>query len=629
MDTQAEFRVGDWIVHPREGRIEHVTQREIRQVRRKAMDVLCVLASRAGQLVERDDLLAAVWGENAVTDEPLTSTIAELRRLLRDGSDRHYIETLPKRGYKISATVTAVRPEHDSATQHDHANRKRPLVRVTRASVVALILVTVASIGLALFLQRTAPDTTPPQSVAVLPFDDLSQNADQAYLADGLAEVLISTLTRLPELRVAARSSAFAFRSQDMELREIAERLKVAHILSGSVQVSDETMRVTVQLVDAIAGYQVWSARYDRPLADIFAVQEDIATEVTEQLRLKLLEGLPQPPFTTTPAYALYLQARYIGRQHTQDSFERAAALYKQALAIDAEYAPAWSDLAGLYVNMVGFGLIPRVEGYRLANEAAYKALAIDPNHAAAHDRLGWIALHADANLSAAAQHYNRALALAPSDDDVQSDAAVLAVALGRLDDAIALFESVTVSDPVSPVSHSNLANAYLLARRNAEAEQSIRNALTLSPQYAAGHYRLFRALIARGDVSGAAAAIEQEVFDPAKWIGLAMLYNSRNDIAASDAELDKVLAAYGDAAAGNVAQVYAHRGDIDQAFKWLEVEYRENGFAGFLEYRSDPVFDSLRLDARWPALLARIGLSDADVAAIPFAVNSQNHRDF
>jgi TolB-like protein/DNA-binding winged helix-turn-helix (wHTH) protein/Flp pilus assembly protein TadD len=625
MNLSDGFRLGDWDVLPLEGRIVRPSDGESRRVRRKAMDVLCALASRNGQVAERDDLLGEVWGR-AVSDEPLTSTVGELRRLLDEkAAGRQYIETIPKRGYRLTVAVEAL-ADASSAPDDQAGDRQaapvarlQPRARFDRRTAVAVVVVLALAVAAWWTLSDGGGPVAPDRSIAVLPFEDLSAAGDQGYFADGLAEELISLLTRLPAVRVAARNSAFAFRDDDLDAVQIGERLKVAHVLTGSVRRMGDQVRVTAQLVDARDGYQVWSESYERTLEDIFAIQDQIAGEVTAQLSVRLLGSAPRVRETEPEAYTLYLQARHIGRQNTADGLERAVALFREALAIDPDYAPAWTDLAIVYFNMVGIALMPREEGFALAREAAYRALAIEADFAPAHDRLGWLALHEANDLEAAAQHYRRALALAPWDDHVRSNAAVLAVALGRLDEAIALLEASVVFDPVSPISHANLANAYLLAGRYRAAERSIRSALALSPQYAGAHYRLGRMLLAQGDVEGARAAFEAEPLDAGRLLGLAMVANVEGDLAASDAALAEVKAAYGDRAAGNYAQVYAHRGDLDAAFDWLGVEYEVNAVSGFLEHRWDPIFESLREDPRWAELMQRIGFDDARLAAIEF----------
>ncbi len=637
MDLSRGFRIGDWEVRPLEGRIVGVTgpdvavEGQVRHVRRKAMDVLCTLAAHAGQVVERDDILSAVWGRTAVTDEPLTSTIGELRRLLgeRQGDGQRYIETIPKRGYRLLMPVQALPPRQAAQdppppSAEPSAARLAPHIHPQwRAIAVVLSVAIVVAVLIVQRLDTSGVPAVPPHSIAVLPFEDLSTDGDQGYFADGLADELISLLTGVGQLRVAARNSAFAFRDSTLDQGQIAEQLRVAHVLTGSVRHAGGQVRISTQLTDAREGYQLWAATYERTLEDIFAIQEEIAAEVARQLRVQLL-GTPQRRHETDlRAYTLYLQARHIGHQNTPESLPRAVELFRQALAIDAGYVPAWSELAVVYFNLVGFALMPRDEGYALAREAALTALSIDPDHGPAHDRLAWLALHQDNDLQAAARHHRRALELAPDDPSILGNAALFAVALGRMDDAISMLQEVAMRDPVSAISHANLANAYLLSRRYPEAERAIRDALTLSPQYAGAHYRLARILLAQNDLEGAAAVLQDEPLEAGRLLGGALLANAVDDDGSSDAALAELMAQYGDRAAGNYAQVYAHRGDIDKAFEWLEVEYRVNGAGGFLEHRWEPLFDRLRPDPRWPALLERAGFGDVAIANVQFPVFS------
>jgi TolB-like protein/DNA-binding winged helix-turn-helix (wHTH) protein/thioredoxin-like negative regulator of GroEL len=651
MSLSGGFLVGDWEVRPREGRILCVAGHpghetgEVRRVRRKAMDLLCVLAAQAGQVVERDEILSAVWGRTAISDEPLTSTVGELRRLLGEqAGDGRYIETIPKRGYRLLAEVTPLEPP--PATAHGEAAAfgpapetptagprpvsepgvaPRPAARLAPeirlgARGMLLLVASLVAVGWMLFRIGTPePVPVPERSIAVLPFDDLSPEGDQVYFADGLADEMIGLLAGLPQLRVAARNSAFSFRGTTEDTALIAERLKVAHLLTGSVRRSGSQLRVTAQLVDARAGYQLWSGTFERTLEDVFSIQDEIAGEVTRQLRLQLVDAAPKTRETDVRAYTLYLQARHLGHQHTEEGMQRAVELYRKALEIDEDYLPAWSDLAVVYFNMAAFALIPPEEGYALGREAAMTALRIDPAHAPAHDRLGWLALIQGNDLRAATRHYRRALELDPENISILGNAAVLAIALGRLDEAIELLRDVAIRDPVSAISHANLANAYLLARRYPEAEHSIREALTLSPQYVGAHYRLGRILLAQGRLAEAGEAFESEPLEAGQWLGRALLANRNGQRDDSEAALARVRELYGDRAAGSLAQVYADRGEVDIAFDLLETEYRSNGSGGFLEYQWEPAFDSLRDDARWPALLERAGYGETEVATLDF----------
>ena len=278
---------------------------------------------------------------------------------------------------------------------------------------------------------RTAESGTKPagsmrKAIAVLPFVNMSSDDEQEYFSDGLSEELLNLLTKIPELQVAARTSSFSFKGQDLEIQEIAKRLKVAHVLEGSVRKSGDRVRITAQLIQAEGGYHLWSETYDRTLDDIFAIQDEIAAEVVDQLRITLLGAAPTVQETDPGAYTLVLQARHLTHQSTTESWEQSVSLYRQALAIAPDYAPAWVGLANVYTRQSEKGLRPIEEGYGLAREAADKSLALDPDHPRGHAMLGWIAMTHDRNLSLAARHYERALALAPTDNHILAGAAFL-----------------------------------------------------------------------------------------------------------------------------------------------------------------------------------------------------------
>jgi TolB-like protein/DNA-binding winged helix-turn-helix (wHTH) protein/thioredoxin-like negative regulator of GroEL len=642
MDLRDGFILGDWEVRPKEGRL--LRSGEVVRVRAKAMDVLCVLAEAEGQAVDRDTLLNRVWGPNAVSDEPLTSTIGELRRLVGERQGAHrYIETIPKRGYRLLLpavpTTEVPRAEEPAAPQPAEAIPVPPLPAAPGAATapatrlpprvhrdwrrLAALALAVIVVIYAVPRLTLAPEPTPAElTIAVLPFDNLSAEPEQDYFADGLSEELMKLLTRIPELRVAARGSSFAFRGQALDVREVARHLQVAHVITGSVRRLGERVRVSAQLVSASDGYQLWSETYDRTLDDIFAIQDEIAAEVVGQLSLRLLDGSPRARETEPRAYTLHLQARHVARQHTADSLHRAVDLYREALAIDPDYVPAWTELSVVYANLAGIGELSRAEGHQLARDAALRGLAIDPNSAQALDRLGWLALYERNDLAEAAHHYRHALALQPHDSSIRSNAAVLAVGLGQLERAVALLEEGAVRDPVSAVAHSNLANAYYLAGRLDAARQSLQRALTLSPDYAGANYRLVRILLQEGDVEGARAAATAEAFPAGRLLAMALVHHVDGREADADAAIAALVAEHGDRAAGNVAEVAAFRGRIDEAFDYLERELAANGASGFLEYRWNPLLAPLHGDPRWGALLSRAGYADDQLAAVEFHVD-------
>jgi TolB-like protein/Flp pilus assembly protein TadD len=458
------------------------------------------------------------------------------------------------------------------------------------------------------------------RAIAVLPFADMSPEGDQEYFSDGLSEELLNLLAKTPGLLVAARTSSFSFKGQNLEIPEIAERLHVAHVLEGSVRKSGNQLRVTAQLIRAADGFHVWADTWDRSLDDIFAIQDEIAAEVVAQLKITLLGEAPSVEQTDPEAYALYLQARHLGRQHTAEAFEQSNALYEQALAIDPDYAAAWADLASNYINQTGLGVRLFDEGFGLAREAANRALAIDPEFAPAHALLGLIAMQHDHDLAAAARHYERALALNPTNTGIIGGAASLAWGLDRLDEAIALGEYAVAHDPVNSTARHNLGLSYGWAGRFDEAIASFNTELSLSPGSSSAQYGIGAALLLKGEPEAALAAMQQESSDAWRLIGLPMAYHALGQTADSDAVLAQLIEKYEEGAAYNIAYVLAFRGEADRAFEWLDkaVEYSD---AGLSEILVEPLFANLHDDPRWLPFLESIGKSPEQLAAIEFNV--------
>lgn len=459
------------------------------------------------------------------------------------------------------------------------------------------------------------------KSIAVLPFVNMSADKQQEYFADGIAEELLNLLTKVPHLRVISRSSAFSFKGKGLEIPEIGRRLNVAHVLEGSVRKSGNNVRITAQLIDARSDTHLWSQTFDRPLDDIFAVQDEIATAVVAQLKVRLLGSEPTAKLTDPKSYSLYLQARHLGRQGSVEARERSIALYQQALAIDSSYAPVWVGLAQGYRYQVFAGSLSIAEGFASAREAVDKALAVDPASAAAHAELGWIALSYDGNLAAAAQHFEHALALEPANTDVMRGAAHMAGAVGRLGTAIALDEYVTANDPVNPIAYSNRGNQYVYAGRLDEAITSYDTALSLSPDFAGAHYSIGLALLLKGDHAKALTAMQAEPDVGWRAIGLPMALHAAGRKAESDAALAELIAKYEKESAYNIAYVLAFRGETDRAYEWLEkaADYHD---PGLIEITAEPFFATIHDDPRWLPFLRQIGRAPDQLAAIKFEVN-------
>ncbi|MGB5621732.1 MAG: tetratricopeptide repeat protein, partial [Gammaproteobacteria bacterium] len=461
---------------------------------------------------------------------------------------------------------------------------------------------------------------TPDTSIAVLPFVNISSDQEQEYFSDGLSEELLNLLAKVPQLKVAARTSSFSLKGKDLQISEVGDILKVAHVLEGSVRRSGNQVRITAQLIHAEDGYHMWSETYDRTLEDIFAVQDEIANEVVAQLKVTLLGAAPKVEESDPEAYILVLQARHLGRLGTAEGWARAQALYEQALAIDPDYAAAWNGLASIYVSQANKAERPVEEGYTLAREAATRALAIDPDSAVAHARLGQIAELFDRDLAAAARYIEHALALDPTDTDIQKLAAAFAMGLGRIDEAIVLINDAIARDPVNASAHRMLALCYYSAGQFDSAIASFRTALSLSPGGIGAYGLLGRAYLLKGEPQEALAIIEQEQSD---WtlIELPLVYYALGRFDESDAVLAELIEKYQQYAAVNIAAIHAYRGEPDEVFGWLDKAIATND-PGLSETVGDPLFENLYDDPRWRLFLERIGRSPAQLSAIEFEIS-------
>lgn len=506
----------------------------------------------------------------------------------------------------------------DSIKQH--AGGRKLDFAIIGVLAVAVVLLLTDRFVLRHGVNETAALPITEKSIAVLPFVNMSEEKANEYFSDGISEELLNLLTKVPQLKVAARTSSFSFKGKGLEMPEIARQLGVVNVIEGSVRKSGDQVRITAQLIHAADGFHLWSQTWDRKLDDIFKIQDEIAAEVVKELKVTILGEAPKARTTDPKAYALYLQAVQLSRQNTAQAYENSDALYRQALEIGPRYAPAWSGLAVNFINKVTSGLAPSQEGFARAREAAEKALEIDPDYANAHSNLGKIAMFLN-DLTAAARHHERALALDPTDLRVLNAAALFLSNLGRTDEALALDEFIVRRDPVNVGSLHNLGAAQSRAGRLDEAIASFRTALSLSPGLGLGHYYLGRTMLQKGDASGALVEIEQETIESIRMIGLPMAYHALGRKGDSDAAVAALIAKYEKDAAYNIASVFAFRGDKDKAFEWLDkaVTYEDAGVYSIA--LDNDLFANVRSDARWLPFLRKIGMAPEQLAKIQFKV--------
>jgi len=460
------------------------------------------------------------------------------------------------------------------------------------------------------------PEIDKDPSIAVLPMINMSEDKGNEYFSDGISEELLNLLAKVPKLRVIARTSSFSFKGKDTPIQDIARALQVAAILEGSVRKSGDTVRITVQLIRAKDSSHLWSETYDRKLDDIFKVQDEIAANVVGKLKITLLGSVPTARRVNPKVYPLILQADALVSQSTTASLAQALALYQEGLAVAPDEARLWSGLGRFYYSRRA-----GPEDIRLAIEAQKKAVALDPDDALAYSRLAFITLRTDNDAAAAASRFQQALALDPANVKVIGNAGTFLQSLGRLDEALPLFEYVAIQDPANPVSYFNVGTINFYARRWDQAIASFRTALRLSPEFTTAHFFLGVALLlGRNDAAAALQEFEAEPADEMKLTGLAVAQHALGRAAESDAALATLTANHAQDAAYYIATVYAHRGEHDRAFEWLDkavANHNQNLFT----IASEPQFDRLHDDPRWLSLLRKLGKAPEQLAKIQFNV--------
>jgi len=461
------------------------------------------------------------------------------------------------------------------------------------------------------------------KSIAVLPFADMSAEKNQEYMSDGIAEQVLNLLAQVHELKVIARTSSFAFKGQNFDIAEIAKKLKVGHVLEGSVRTSGNRLRITAQLIRASDSTHLWSQIYDRQMTDVFAVQDEIAAAVVSELKIKLLETAPKAKTTEPKAYALFLQAAE-EFQYDSRSIEQAISLYRQVLTLDSSYAPAWDGLAEAYYNLIDYGVTTAPQTLPLARDAIDRALKLDPGYVPAYARAALIEGIIVGHLGAAAGYLEQGLARDPRNLEVIGAAVKITRRLGKLDQSLALAEYAAGRDPISVSSHENLGWAYFLTGRLDEAAVAFRTGLSLKPDAEILHSSLGEMLLHHGDPQAALVEMKLEPFELNRLFGLTMAYHALGQKTKSDAALKELMKKGEKIMPYYIAETLAFRGESNRAFEWIEkaIKYRDP----YISWAAiDPKLVVLHTDPRWVPLLRRLGQAPEQLAAIKLDISVPN----
>jgi serine/threonine protein kinase/tetratricopeptide (TPR) repeat protein len=566
-------------------------------------------------------IVKQAWGARGVTHEQLT-------RQLRGDVDHIVLKSLEKEPQARYASAAAMaddvqryldgkpvsaQPPRFGYRLGKFLRRNRLVVSVGAGAAVLLLAMVGYEIDRridqALDDSKSVFVTRPinEKSIAVLPFLDMSEKKDQGYFSDGLSEELITLLAQIQDLQVIARTSSFHFRNQAVSLKEIARTLGVAHVLEGSVRRAGNTVRVTAQLIRTDDGVHLWSQSYDRDVKGIFQVQDEIAAAVVASLKLKLLAMGSDPHRSDSPeAYNQFLLARQFGRRGNMEDIERAIAAYKEAIALDPDYAAAY---AGLSFTETAIGASTQdAARFALARDAAEKALQLAPQLVDAYRARAQFRLET-LDFAGARADSETALSLAPGESTVQSLYGVQTAAFGKIPQAITAMKRAIDLDPLSGYAWANVGLLQTMTHDYPAARQSIQRALAVNPAADAFHFALGQLNLLQGRLTEAQTEFQKQGAEANRRMGVAMVEHATGHDKQSQAALKELIAKNAGDSAYQVADVYAWRGEKDRAFEWLQRAYqqRDSGLNGIAW---DPLLSSLKDDPRYGALLKQLGLA-------------------
>jgi TolB-like protein/tetratricopeptide (TPR) repeat protein len=488
--------------------------------------------------------------------------------------------------------------------------RSKPvLLAIVAVVVVALTVVVVDRFWISKHLTAPAAFAPPPHSIAVLPFVNLSGDKEQEYFSDGLTEELLNSLAEINELQVAARTSAFSFKGKDTDIGTIARKLNVGAVLEGSVRRSANTLRITAQLINAVTGFHLWSKTYDRDLGDVLKLQTEIATAVASALKVTLLGDVAakvELGGTRNPAaFDAYLRgAKALSSIRDTKDLPAAIAAYTEAIRLDPHYALAF---AGRSIALSGVAVEAETpaavrEGFAKAQADARQALALAPDLAQAHLALATVAEIGNLDFTQASEEYERAVALAPGNADVLQRSGGFAALMGHFDAGLAATRRAVVLDPLARRSHTALARTLYAARRYEEAVAAFAEVISLAPDYKSTYGERGFAYYGLGDLERARASCETK---PDDWLSqqcLAAIYDKLGRHADAEAELAKMKASFGDAAAYQYATIDAQWSNRAKALEWLETAWRLRD-PGLRDLKTDPLLDPLRKEPRFQVI--------------------------
>jgi TolB-like protein/DNA-binding winged helix-turn-helix (wHTH) protein/Tfp pilus assembly protein PilF len=628
----------------------------------KAFDILVLLVRTRDRVISKPELLDTIWPDTAVIENTLTQRIREIREALGDDAQQpQWIKTVARVGYRFigevveekqapapaaaeraapepvpaptvvespgappadAMTGTLALPIEAPAREESASSRRdgrRTLARPVIAAAVAVVVLG-ALAAWSLESIRSSPSAAEPriESIAVLPLENLSSDADQDYFADGMTDELIAELARNPALRVISRTSVLRYRASTKSVREIGRELEVDGVVEGSVLRAGSQARITLKLVEVASDRTLLAESYTRELQDILALQSHIARALADRVRVTVAPGHEArlARRVVPEAYDEYLRGRAAWNTRTREGVSQALASFRRAIDRSPTYAAAWAGVADCYIVFSGALLgLPENEAYPKAREAALRALALDETLPEAHTSLGSVKSEFDWDWPGAEAEYTRAIALNSSYVTARHWYGAFLYFQGRHDESLIQLRHARELDPLSPVVNSTLATGLLLARRYDEALAQAQRTIEIDPGFAGAYLTLGSVYLQKGVHTEAIAALQRAVsLSPGlsrapAWLGHAYAVAGQAGRARQTLAELQALSKQIPVSPYDIALIHAALGDPGQAFAWLERAYQARAWDLVL-LKVDMRFDSLRSDPRFTTLLERIGLS-------------------
>jgi TolB-like protein/DNA-binding winged helix-turn-helix (wHTH) protein/Tfp pilus assembly protein PilF len=581
----------------------------------KAVDLLTELLSHHGAVLTKDELLQQVWAGTFVEEANLAQTISVLRKALGQTDDNVYIETIPKRGYRFVHPVKTGIP-NAPAPQVEHVESPETGMSRRRWITAGALVLSVGLPGAYWSFRRLRGRPDSLNSIAVLPFVNISGDTANDYFADGLADELTHALTRVRGLQVVSRTSSFQFKNQPMDAREIGRRLQVSALLEGSVRNAGDRVRVTVQLIDAQSGRESWSESYDTDLDDILSVENRIAASIADKLSL----NAPAPQQSSLAnngdpeTYRLYLFGRYFWNLQTEDGLIKAIGYFEQAIQRNPRYALAYSGLADAWHRLVWNGMRSPHEGYPNARVAAERATSLDPGLPEARTSLANIYFLYGWDWPQTEREIETALNLNPANPAAHHLASHYYTAMGQKQRSLVESQVGLRLDPTSVSLNSHLAWHHYFARQYDAASVQARKALEIEPAFAEAHAILGSALAQAGRVGESVIALKDAVRYapgiPSRLATLGWAYAKSGDTHEANSALAELDATRQKryVSSFDLALVYIALGSPARALQLLGSAYEEKAI-GLVNLTVDPALDPLRGTPEFQQLVRKLGL--------------------